>query len=308
MGHDQLFKEFLQAFFRDFLELFCPDIAARLDFGTVRFLEKELFTDFPEGSLREADVVAEVDTQDGIEGLVLVHIEVQARREPNFSERMFQYYALLWLRYRKPIVPIVVYLKGGGDGLVEEAYDVTVLGRKALQFWYQSVSLAPLDAREYLGRGNPVAAALAALMDRRRSREPLTLRALMLQAVAESNLDDARKFMLLNLVETYFELAAGEEKRFRRLLSKKGFREVQEMQVTWADRMRAQYEKEGREQGLVEGKREALLRLLANKFGQLSEELTAQVRALESAEELDVYLDRVLTASTLGEMQLGARE
>ena len=161
-----------------------------------------------------------------------------------------------------------------------------------------------------------MAAALAALMDRRRSREPLTLRALMLQAVAESNLDDARKFMLLNLVETYFELAAGEEKRFRRLLSKKGFREVQEMQVTWADRMRAQYEKEGRErglekglaQGLVEGKREALLRLLANKFGQLSEEVTAQVRALESAEELDVYLDRVLTASTLGEMQLGARE
>ena len=72
MGHDQLFKEFLRAFFRDFLELFCPDIAARLDFGTVRFLEKELFTDFPEGSLREADVVAEVDTQDGIEGLVLV--------------------------------------------------------------------------------------------------------------------------------------------------------------------------------------------------------------------------------------------
>ena len=72
MGHDQLFKEFLPAFFRDFLELFCPDIAARLDFGTVHFLEKELFTDFPEGNLREADVVAEVDTQDGIEGLVLV--------------------------------------------------------------------------------------------------------------------------------------------------------------------------------------------------------------------------------------------
>lgn len=72
MGHDQLFKEFLRAIFRDFLELFCPDIAARLDFGTVRFLEKELFTDFPAGSLREADVVAEVDTQDGIEGLVLV--------------------------------------------------------------------------------------------------------------------------------------------------------------------------------------------------------------------------------------------
>lgn len=40
MGHDQLFKEFLRAFFRDFLELFCPDIAVRLNFGTVRFWKK----------------------------------------------------------------------------------------------------------------------------------------------------------------------------------------------------------------------------------------------------------------------------
>ena len=50
MGHDQFFKDFFRAFFRDFLELFYPDISVRLDFGTVRFLEKELFTDFPEGA------------------------------------------------------------------------------------------------------------------------------------------------------------------------------------------------------------------------------------------------------------------
>ena len=34
-----------------------PDVAARLDFTTLEFLDKELFTDFPEGSVREADVV-----------------------------------------------------------------------------------------------------------------------------------------------------------------------------------------------------------------------------------------------------------
>ena len=66
MGHDQFFKDFFRAFFRDFLELFYPEISARLDFGTLRFLEKELFTDFPEGSLREADVVAELETRDGV--------------------------------------------------------------------------------------------------------------------------------------------------------------------------------------------------------------------------------------------------
>lgn len=125
----------------------------------------------------------------------------------------------------------------------------------------------------------------------------------MLQVAAGSELDDARKFLLMNLIETYFKLSPDHQKRFRRLVSEEEFREVQEMEVMWADRMRA----EGAKEGLVEGKRQALLLLLlAKKFGPLSEEVTAQVRALESVDELDVYLDRVLAATSLEEMKLDA--
>ena len=184
---------------------------------------------------------------------------------------------------------------------------MTVLGQRRLRFWYQSVSLAKLDAEEYVGKGNPVAAGLAALMNRGKSREPLALRALMLQVVAGSELDDARRFLLINLIETYFKLSPDHQKRFRRLVSAEEFREVQEMEVMWADRMRAEGAKEGREKGLIEGKRRTLLRQLAKKFGALSEEVTARVRALESVDELDVYLDRVLTATSLEEMELDAQ-
>ena len=62
MSHDQLFKELLQAFFREFMELFYLDVAARLDFSRVSFLDKETFTDFPQGDQREADIVAQVYT------------------------------------------------------------------------------------------------------------------------------------------------------------------------------------------------------------------------------------------------------
>jgi hypothetical protein len=41
MPQDQLFKELLQEFFRDFLELFYPAVASRLDFERVTFLDKE---------------------------------------------------------------------------------------------------------------------------------------------------------------------------------------------------------------------------------------------------------------------------
>ena len=82
-------------FLRDFLELFFPDVERRLDFGNVEFLDKEVFTDFPEGSSRRADVVAKLATHDGKPELVLIHVEVQSGQEKEFPARMFEYYALL---------------------------------------------------------------------------------------------------------------------------------------------------------------------------------------------------------------------
>jgi hypothetical protein len=299
MAHDQLFKEFLREFFQDFLELFYPDAASRLDFRTLKFLDKELFTDFPEGSMREADVVAQIQTHEGEPELILVHIEVQSRPEKDFEQRMFQYFALLWLRYQIPIYPVAVFLRGGEKGLTEDRYRVTLFGREQLRFRYESVGLGQLDAQEYVKKRNPVAASLAALMRRPKTDDNLTLRALMVQHVAESDLDDARKFLLVNIIESYFELAANEEEDFHRLLLKAEYREAQKMELTWADKMK--------EEGRLAGKRETLLQLLSKKFGPLPEEATTRVNTLESIDELDAYLDRVLTASSLEEMGLNGR-
>ncbi len=116
----------------------------------------------------------------------------------------------------------------------------------------------------------------------------------------------------MNVVETYFELDEEETERFRQFLSEKGYREVEEMEVTWADKMmekgREQGREEGREQGLkagvIEGKRETLLHLLTAKFGSVSEETRSRVQALDSVAELDAYLERLLTAKSIGDMGL----
>ena len=75
MAHDQLWKELLRAFFREFMEMFFPLAAARLDFSSVDFLDKELFTDVPEGLLREPDLIARVQTRDGRNFQVEVHLD-----------------------------------------------------------------------------------------------------------------------------------------------------------------------------------------------------------------------------------------
>ena len=48
-GHDQLFKELFQHFFTEFMALFYPQVATRLDFVAVTFLDKDLFTATPAG-------------------------------------------------------------------------------------------------------------------------------------------------------------------------------------------------------------------------------------------------------------------
>ena len=292
MGHDQLFKSLLEGALPAFLELFFPHVAKKLNFTTSRFLDKELFTGFPDGSLREADVVAELKTHEGEPELVLIHIEVQARAEKEFGKRMYEYYALLQLRYRVPVFPIVMYLQGG-EGLTEAEYRVVLFGHEQLRFRYMSLGLARLEPREYVEK-SPVGAALAALMNRAREADPFELRAAILRKIGWSGLNDALKFLLVNIVETYFPLTGEEEQRFRQLLAERGYREVEEMEVTWADKMMAR------------GKRETLLRQLTAKFGEPSEETKARVEAIESAEELDTYLERILTASSIEDMGLGS--
>ena len=94
MRHDQLLKKLLEKFLKDFLELFFPDVAERLDFETEQFLDKELTTDFPRGTTREVDVVARLETHQGEPEIALVHVEVQSRPEKDFARRMFEYSAL----------------------------------------------------------------------------------------------------------------------------------------------------------------------------------------------------------------------
>ena len=119
-GHDGLVKQLLQAFLPEFIVGFYPDVAARLNFGTVEWLDKETFADPPGGEVRIADLVARVQTQSGEPELVLLHIEPQRKRERGFAARMFEYWFLLRRRYNADVFPIALYLAPGAGGIVTE--------------------------------------------------------------------------------------------------------------------------------------------------------------------------------------------
>ena len=308
MGHDQRFKELLRLFLRPFLEHFFPEIAGHLDLSSPEFVDKELFEDPPEGSRRVADLVARVTTQDGEPEMLLVHIEVQADRKSDVPAQMFDYYTLIRRTYRLPVVPLVIYLRGGRDGLTHEEYRDTLFGRETLRFRYDCLALALLDAEEHVGSDEALLAGLAALMDRSGVNQPLRLRLSMLNRIGRSPYDSYRKFLLTNLVEVYFELGENEVERFREVLSHPEFKEANEMASTYAERLLEEGREEGRQQGrsegLVHGKQETLLRLSTKKFGALPEQLVTRVQAMTSNEALDALLDQVLVSDSLDEMDL----
>ena len=72
IDHDQIFKNLIEAFFREFMQLFFASIAEQIDFSTVEFLRKEYFTDVQLGKRRAMDLVVKVRLVNGQVRFVLI--------------------------------------------------------------------------------------------------------------------------------------------------------------------------------------------------------------------------------------------
>jgi len=296
MAHDQAFKELLRAFFREFLELFFPEVAARLDFDRVTFLDREVFTDIPEGSVREPDVLAQVYTLEGVPELILCHIEVQAKRDRDFSFRMFEYFGLLRLRHRLPVFPVVIYLTPGAGGLIRETYTETLFGEEILSFRYRCVGLPDLRADDYRRSENPLGPALSALM-KPAATGRAQHKADSLQQAVRSPVDDARRMLLVYIVDSYLKLSDTETEEFERIIHREELTDVTELLTSWEQR--------GIERGDLRGKREMVLDLARHRFGEAPDALMHAILESNSTEHLSRLLRLVADASCPEDLELG---
>jgi len=130
--HDQSFKSVIRAFLPDFLTLFLPDLAAGLDLTAVSWLNQELFPNPPDGPKHVLDLVAELRTLGGdASTLALIHVEVEsAESATDIESRLPDYYHYRRRTQRKPVRPVVVFLKLGFDGLgTREIHDPPAAAR-----------------------------------------------------------------------------------------------------------------------------------------------------------------------------------
>ena len=72
VDHDRLFKELIQTFFWEFIELFIPEVLQYVSKETLTFFPEEVFTDVTAGEKRKIDLLAQVKWQEE-DGFFLIH-------------------------------------------------------------------------------------------------------------------------------------------------------------------------------------------------------------------------------------------
>jgi hypothetical protein len=95
-----------------------------------------------------------------------------------------------------------------------------------------------------------------------------------------------------NIIEVYMRLSETEEEEFRRLIRREESQEVTQMLTIYEER------------GIIKGKRDALLKPLRFKFGDVPEAVSAKVQVIDTEAEMDTQLERVLQDNTLADMGL----
>jgi hypothetical protein len=109
--YDGGWKEVLEHYFRSFLELCFPAASAEIDWNApFEFLDKELEEVVRDADLgkQRADKLVKVQRLDGVAEWVLVHVEVQAQRDPDLPLRMYRYHHRISDRYGRAVVSLAV--------------------------------------------------------------------------------------------------------------------------------------------------------------------------------------------------------
>lgn len=244
--HDRLFKELIQTFFDEFMQLFFPEASKSIDFKHLKFLQQEVYTDIVAGEKHVVDMLVETRLREE-PGMIMVHIEPQAYVQKDFNERMFIYFSRLYEKYRCRILPVAVF---SYDQERNEPHSFTLQFPflSVMQFRYYKIELKKLDWREYIKGNNPVAAALLSKMGFSPA-EKVKVKLEFMRMLIRMKLDLARMELLGGFFESYLKLSSEEEAELQLEISKVDRKEAEAiMQITTS------WHEKGREEGKIEGK------------------------------------------------------
>jgi len=315
IDHDQIFKTLFKSFFQEFLEGFLPEVAKEIDFLSVNFLDQEFFTDINKGRKKLLDLVAEVKLKNGEEEFILLHTEFQASKPDTkeFPKRMFKYLCQLFLRFGRPVIPIVVFSDDRKwRKPVPDSYTMRFKNTEYLRFFYHSIKLKHYNWREFIGSGNPLIYALMAKMDYDK-KDIVRLKADFLRLILKAERDIAKKSLLLEFIESYIKLNSKEMKEFDKLITvDENLKEITEMITVYEERGIEKGLKKGIQKGRLEGRLEgrlqnaknAVLEALEVKFGTVPYPIKEKVLYCDDLNKLKQALRTAILIDSISKFSI----
>jgi hypothetical protein len=248
--------------------------------------------------------VARLTSRDGEGRVVLVQTEVEGRFRSSIDERGFYYYLYLRAKYRVPVLLIVVFLRGGKERLTMRHFVDRAEGVEVCRFRYVAFFLGRNRAEDFVDLPQPLAPALAALMQS--DWDPVGKKLRCLRAIGHAEVDDARRFLLAKIVDLYVELDQAEAERYAVEVAKEDNAEVRDMVITWEETLAAS-EARGEARGEAKGlsaMRNSILRVLERRLGSVPDSVRKKLGGVRSIERLEQILDQALTVRAAEELVL----
>ena len=300
IDYDGAWKETLEVYFRPFLAFCFPVVERGIDWTIdPLFLDKELqevVRDAETGCLR-VDKLVKVQTVDGAEEWLLVHVEVQSQADGDLARRMYRYHHRLEDRYGRPVVSLAVL----GDGDPGWRSGVFRQGKWGCWSHFRFPTCKLLDLPAMHGAlellDNPVAIVIAAHLAAQSTYGDMAARHeykwRFVRGLYERGFGKRDVLEVYRLLDWLLVLPEENEVAFKKTVVEYEMKNNME-HITTIERL-------GRQEGRQEGWQNSVLELLEARFGEAPEAIRAQVREVVAPAELRAMLLKAAVVRSLAE-------
>ncbi len=301
---DSAWKGILDELLPWFIRLFYPEINDEIDWGkNFESLDKELNEIASEAAIgkRFVDKLIKVYLKSGKDIWVYIHIEVQSQRRPNIPERIYIYNCLLYLRYRKPIMSLLV-LGDDQPNWKPDCFEYNLWGSQ-VSLKFRTVKL--LDYQNQLDElrksGNPFAyfviAHLKTLETKKSANQRLNYKEETVKEMVDQGLAERDVYIITKFIDIMMTLPKELEKQFVNTIHQ--YQEEKNMAIL------APFEQLAKEEGRVEGReeeaREVIIEILSDEFGKVPDTLLKSINKIEDISLLRKLRKEALRVESLNE-------
>ncbi|MGF2037785.1 MAG: Rpn family recombination-promoting nuclease/putative transposase [Nostoc sp. CmiVER01] len=299
--NDSPWKEILEAYFPQAMQFFFPQTAALINWERPHeFLDKEFQQIVREAELgrRYADKLVKVWQIQGEEIWLLIHVEIQAKSEDNFAQRMFSYNLRIFDKFAKPAISLAILCDADSTWRPNQySYNYPDCG---LHFRFGTVKLLDYQNRwtELENSDNPFATVVMAHLKTQQTTKQLgerkTWKFSLIRRLYEQGLQERDIRNLYRFIDWVMILPKGLEAEFWQEF--KQFEQERTMSyITTGERIG--YER-GKQEGQQEQAQTLVLRQLQKRLGELPQQVREQIQGL-SVKQLEALGEALLDFSAL---------